>query len=246
MLARMDSMTHRVSKAVFTSGVAVAMLLLSGGCFQYKGALGADGDGDSRSVMEQSKVHQRVSKPVNFGAPNQSGGVPMSGHGIRLVDGQAILSPAAHWPLGPLSLYSHLGQQRQISRPLGRPGNIAQITFASDGADFDPSVDSTGTFLAFATTQHRPTADIYIKQIGGTAITQLTDDPANDVMPDFSPDGKRIAFASDRSGNWDIYIMAVNGGPPIQMTSGNTQDIHPSFSPDGRQLVFCSYAAQSG
>ena len=41
----------------------------------------------------------------------------------------------------------------------------------------------------------------------GAAVTQLTKDPANDVMPAISPDGQWVAFASDRSGNWDIYLI---------------------------------------
>ena len=77
-------------------------------------------------------------------------------------------------------------------------------------------------------------------------MTQLTNDPGNNAMPSFSPNGRRIAFASDRSGNWDIYMMDVTGGQPVQLTNDATDDIHPSFSPDGKQLVYCSHGGQSG
>ena len=115
--------------------------------------------------------------------------------------------------VGPLGLYGQLPQAgTQRSSPLDSPDNLRQITFTSEGADFDPDIDPTGTLLVYASTQHRATADLYLKRITGSALQQLTDDPANDVMPAFSPDGKRVAFASDRAGNWDIYLMDVAGG----------------------------------
>jgi Tol biopolymer transport system component len=123
---------------------------------------------------------------------------------------------------------------------------IQRVTFTTEGADFDPDVDSAGQWIVYASTRHRETADLYLKRVNGSAVTQLTADPGNDVMPVFSPDGRRIAFCSDRAGNWDIYITDITGGQPVQVTSEFTQDIHPSFSPDGRHLVYCSFGSQSG
>ena len=48
----------------------------------------------------------------------------------------------------------------------------------------------------------RPNPDLYVKHVLGTAVTQLTSDPSSDIHPMLSPDGTRVAFASDRSGNW--------------------------------------------
>lgn len=149
--------------------------------------------------------------------------------------------------VGPLGLYGQLPQAgTQRSSPLDSPDNLRQITFTSEGADFDPDIDPTGTLLVYASTQHRATADLYLKRITGSALQQLTDDPANDVMPAFSPDGKRVAFASDRAGNWDIYLMDVAGGQPRQLTNDLNHDLSPSFSPDGQHLAYCTYGTQSG
>lgn len=147
----------------------------------------------------------------------------------------------------PLALYGQLpdqGPQRQS--PLDSPDNLVRVTFADEGADFDPAVDPTGQWIVYASTQHRPTADLYLKRVGGTTITQLTNDPGNDVMPVFSPDGQRVAFASDRSGRWAIYVMDVQGGQPIQITNDPNDNIHPSFSRDGARLAYCSHGGQSG
>lgn len=122
---------------------------------------------------------------------------------------------------------------------------LTHVTFAPEGADFDPSVSRDGTFMVFASTQHRATSDIYLKSTTGRTITQLTSDPAHDVMPAISPDGSRIAFATNRNGNWDIYVMSSHGGQAVQITGDTTQELHPSWSPDGKKLVFCRLGAIS-
>ncbi len=132
------------------------------------------------------------------------------------------------------------------SGPLDGPENLRRVSFAAEGDDFDPMASPDGQWIVYASTQHRPTADLYLKKIDGTAVTQLTNDPADDIMPVFSPDGKKIAFASNRAGNWNIYLMDAAGGQAVQLTSDRTQDLHPSFSPDGRKLVYCTFGGQSG
>ena len=63
--------------------------------------------------------------------------------------------------------------------------------------------------------------------------------------PTFSPDGKFIAYASDRAGNFDIWVQALSAGSePIQVTRSPAQDTQPSWSPDGARLVFRSERGQ--
>lgn len=124
--------------------------------------------------------------------------------------------------------------------------SLAQVTFAKQGSDFDPSISHDGNLVVFASTQHRPTADIYIKSVNGRTVTQLTADPAQDVMPSLSPDGSRVAFASNRSGSWDIYVMSVTGGQAVQVTNDPAQELHPSWSPDGSSIVYSRLGQVSG
>lgn len=119
------------------------------------------------------------------------------------------------------------------------PENASRVSFASEGADFDPTVSADGTKVYFSSTRHSKTANIYVQTIGGTAVTQLTSDPAHDVMPSVSPDGQRIAFASNRSGSWDIFMMGVNGGQAVQVTFDAGHELHPTWSPDGTKLAYC-------
>lgn len=124
--------------------------------------------------------------------------------------------------------------------------NIRQATFTNDGSVFDATVSADGNWLLFASTQHSPASDLYAQPVGSRVVTRLTTDPAQDVMPSISPDGERIAFASDRNGNWDIWVMPSAGGQAMQVTSDATHDLHPSWSPDGTHLVFCRLGQQSG
>lgn len=118
--------------------------------------------------------------------------------------------------------------------------NVQQVSSTREGADFDVAVDPTGGRIAFASTRHRETADLYVKSTASSTVTQLTADPANDVMPAFGPKGERIAFASDRAGDWNLYIVDIAGGQPVQLTRNPADEVHPSWSPDGEQIAFSS------
>ncbi len=134
----------------------------------------------------------------------------------------------------------------------GLPGQFAaqepieQISFAAEGSDFDPSINMTGEFMLYASTQHSDTADVYRKSVDGTTVTRLTHDPADDMMPSYSPDNRHIAFSSNRAGNWDVYVMSADGGPPVKITNDPEHELHPSWSPDGKSLVYSRLSEASG
>ena len=78
----------------------------------------------------------------------------------------------------------------------------------------------------------------------GTTETRLTNNPAIDLKPAWSPDGKKIAFASNRDGgnfnSFEIYVMDLNGGVVQRLTNNSAADVHPSYSPDGHKIAFHS------
>ncbi|MEM9083922.1 MAG: DPP IV N-terminal domain-containing protein, partial [Planctomycetota bacterium] len=118
--------------------------------------------------------------------------------------------------------------------------NLAQVTFANEGRNFDPAISPDGERVFFASTRHSPTADIYVKSVRGTAVTKLTNSAAHDVMPSLSPDGERVAFASNRNGSYDIFITnASGGGQASQVTSDAAHELHPTWSADGQTIAYC-------
>jgi imidazolonepropionase-like amidohydrolase/Tol biopolymer transport system component len=80
--------------------------------------------------------------------------------------------------------------------------------------------------------------DIYLMPIEGTgsgAATRLTSGPAFDMQPRFSPDGRRIAFSSDRDGLWNIWTIGTDGKDASQVSKERRWFINsPTWSPDGR------------
>jgi tricorn protease len=72
---------------------------------------------------------------------------------------------------------------------------------------------------------------------GGTA-SPLTLHPAYDSYPVWSPDGRNIAFASDRYGNFDVYVMPAAGGDATRLTLHSAEEIPTSFAPDGKSVLF--------
>lgn len=135
--------------------------------------------------------------------------------------------------------------QASEAEPMGM-SPAQRVTQSPVGADFDPIVTPDGKHVVFASTQHRHTSDIYIKEIDGQVITQLTNDPADDVMPSVSPDGSRIAFSSNRSGNWDIYVAPITGGQALRVTTDSADELHPTWSPDGQRIAFSRMGEVSG
>jgi Tol biopolymer transport system component len=73
----------------------------------------------------------------------------------------------------------------------------------------------------------------------GTGLTQLTYD-TSDTNPEASPDGKQIAFMSQRDGNWEVYVMSIDGSEIKRLTNNVADDGLPIWSPDGRTIAFAS------
>lgn len=72
-------------------------------------------------------------------------------------------------------------------------------------------------------------------------LTRITSGNWDDIDPAPSPDGKKIAFASNRSGFWDIYMLELSTGEVTQVTNSPQYEGAPSFSPDGSFLAFEEY-----
>ena len=71
-------------------------------------------------------------------------------------------------------------------------------------------------------------------------IQQLTDTPASNIRPAWSPDGRRVAFQSNRTGTYQVYIVDVDGSNESRIGAADTDDRHPAWSPDGSLIAIDS------
>ncbi|ULQ56392.1 S41 family peptidase [Flavihumibacter rivuli] len=98
-----------------------------------------------------------------------------------------------------------------------------------------PAISPDGKTIAFGYK-----GDIYRVDANGGVAIPLTIHEAHDMMPVWSRDGKSIAFASDRHGNFDVFVMPAMGGTPTRLTHHSSPDYPYDFSPDNQQVIFGS------
>ncbi len=125
--------------------------------------------------------------------------------------------------------------------------NVKQLTSntAVDGlSDWSPD----GSKIAFCSNRdgdleiyREGDLEIYVMDADGTNIKKLTSNSAYDGSPDWSPDGSKITFTSDKDGDYEIYVMNADGTNVKQLTKNTVHDLHSAWSPDGSKITFASF-----
>ena len=82
--------------------------------------------------------------------------------------------------------------------------------------------------------------DVYVINADGSERTRLTNNPAEDFDPVWSPDGTQIAFRSHRDGDEEVYLMNADGSNQINLSNASGTDYSPAWSPDGQWIAFQS------
>jgi Tol biopolymer transport system component/DNA-binding winged helix-turn-helix (wHTH) protein len=162
---------------------------------------------------------------------------------------EAVTTPSPH--SGHLS-FSHDGKRMVYTQTVNR-FNLQQVGFdprretvtgqpvwITQGSMWvgAPNLSPDGEWLAFDS-QGGQQEDLFVIRRDGTSLRQLTNDIQRDRMPRWSPDGRRLAFHSDRGGNFDeIWLINSDGSGLQQLTYTSKSAISPVWSPDGTRLTY--------
>ncbi|RNI31507.1 S41 family peptidase [Rufibacter latericius] len=98
-----------------------------------------------------------------------------------------------------------------------------------------PAISPDGQTIVFSYK-----GDLYKVAATGGNATPLTMHEGYEYMPVWSPDGKSIAYASDRYGNFDVFVMPAQGGESKRLTFHSSSDVPSDFTPDGKNVIFSS------
>ncbi len=121
------------------------------------------------------------------------------------------------------------------------------VSVAAPGAGRRQAVtvrEGTSMALALSPDQRQIAIDLqgtlFVLPVEGGAARRLTDDLYDARQPTWSPDGRRIAFQSNRDGHWRIWVMDADGRNARALTRAVHEEREPSWAPDGRRIAFTS------
>ncbi|MDI6780701.1 MAG: carboxypeptidase regulatory-like domain-containing protein [bacterium] len=176
---------------------------------------------------------------------------PIAGARINIIQGlrliaASITDTSGNYCIDGLAAGKYLVYASELNYGMRYWQGYVRVTASSTTKDIDIQLIPVkeGGKIAFvsevAETQDVAShKEIYIMNINGSNLTNLSQCPANDFDPCLSADGKKIAFTSDRNGNTDIYIIDVEGTKSIKrLTTDPKHDYEPTISSDGKKIAF--------
>jgi Tol biopolymer transport system component len=173
--------------------------------------------------------------------------------GLATGNPEPVTTPSSNSALVTISAdgkrlaYVEQSWTQNLMRTAFPPGSGLETppTPVTQGSRFfaEPQVSPDGQWLA--TYSLDKTNHIYVVRTDGTGLRQVTDDGFKNIAPRWSPDGKQIAFYSNRSGPYQVWLIHPDGSGLRQLTFGTANETYyyPVWSPDGRHLVYSSLDA---
>ena len=122
----------------------------------------------------------------------------------------------------------------------GLDANDPRMLTNQVGLQWYPRVSPDGRYLAFISSRGFGTDELCVCDINGENVRQFTRNKATEASPAWSPGGGRIAYASDKTGDYEIWIVDADGQNCRQLTHTESVDIDPCWSPGGQRIAFTS------
>ncbi len=158
------------------------------------------------------------------------------GTGVRLLTAKGRSFDPAWSPRGARMAFERSAAGSSTIRWLEpRSGREGRFPWSGDGQR-DPAWSSTG-FIAYAGATADGSSDIFVVLAAGGPPRQIAA-VGEDLEPAWSPDGRWVAFSSNRAGTFDIQVMSRDGTEIRQVTSAPGDETAPIWSPDGTRIAF--------
>ena len=139
------------------------------------------------------------------------------------------------------ALPAGIGQRIASGKRVSDDSGVRQLTKTDPDQDANgqPAWSPDGNQIAFSSNRDGD-YELYVMNVDGSGVHQLTDHSSWDRQPAWSPDGNQIAFSSNRDGDYELYVMNADGSGVHQLTDHRSSDQQPAWSPDGNQIAFSS------
>ena len=136
-----------------------------------------------------------------------------------------------------------IGCSREVAtltpEPSASTATLSDLTTAT--AEFIPVVPKDAEETIIFSYEEDGYAHLFATIPNKVALTRLTSNTWDDTSPAASPDGKQLAFASNRNGFWDLYLLDLASGEVTQLTDTPNYEGAPSWSPDGSFIAYETY-----
>jgi serine/threonine protein kinase/Tol biopolymer transport system component len=139
----------------------------------------------------------------------------------------------AYLALNPMTSVESVAFDPVAGKTVGAPRTILRGSLVL----LEPDISPDGQWIVLRSTGAQD--DLYLLRPDGSALRQLTSDAYRDRTPMWSPDGKRIAFHSDRGGKYEAWTIQPDGSGLAQLTHSKGHDVlQPRWSPDGTRIAW--------
>jgi TolB protein len=218
---------------------ASTKLVLTGPFYIGIGVCAHDKDAVQKAVFSKVKLESlpaATGKPVLYSVLET---IPIRSTDRRVAYVAPVHFEAPNWSRdGSFFLFNSEGKMRRLALNGTEPTTIA--TDPQDRCNNDHGISPDGQSMAISDQSgSNQKSSIYIVPIGGGTPRQITQNSPS-YWHGWSPDGKTLAFAGQRDGDFDIYAIPVTGGQETRLTTAKGLDDGPEYSPDGEYIYFNS------